>query len=399
MSDAQHPCALYHLVETWDGWEHWDTLHQVPGKLTWGAWAFAHASALTGHGPRPSDGAYVSWLNNGHMELLSDDDIEFVGGLLDRTEASAAALEYVHGPAIVYDRAAMERLAAVAPDDNIGEWIDDQAGAPHEMGRAGTAATRPEWLDGVALDTPLIAQTPVPDGDHARLLASETLAVFGRADAIDTAVATSLGIRPTGERQKADFWVGHGSADTPSFDRPYLPEHAVVDTDADTAVHYATAKTPVLTTHGSRLWWQPSDWSEPFNQFVPKYQVGSTYPVFRVAQLLSGLAADGNQPHALVAGLPHPFEFHAWRSAGVDHVLVGNLETGEFGDSRLPRQATIRLAVAQLALGREATALRRIDGEGADHVQLLAVADNPNLLEAFLTLPPESGAVYQVVSD
>jgi hypothetical protein len=390
----QRPCALYHLVETWDGWEHWDTIHQVPGKLTWGAWAFAHASALTPDGPRPSDGAYVSWLNNGDMDLLSVDDVDFVTGLLNRTEASAAALEHVHGPAIVYDRAAMEAVVERAPDDNIGEWIDDQAALLMKWGVPVLAATRSEWLPDIDADRQLIAQTPAVGGDHQCLLAAPSLAVFGRADAIDPVVTEALGIAPTGEHRGADFWVSHGDdRGVPPHDRPYLPEHAVVEVIADATVRYATRETPLITTRGDRLWWQPGDWSEPFNQFVPKYQMGSTYPAFRVASLLTGMAAAVGHSHLVGVTRPHPVAFHAWRSGGVDHVLLGNLETGEFGDSRTERCVTIRLAVASLALGAAATTMHRVDGAGDDTVSLAAVGGR---LEARVTLAPESAVLFRI---
>ena len=180
----EQPCALYHLVETWDGWEHWDTLHQVPGKLTWGAWAFAHAGALTPDGPRPSDGAYVSWLNNGDMELLSEDDVTFVAGILDRAETSAATLENVYGPVLVYHRQSMARLATTSPDDQVGEWIDDQAGLLMKWGVPILAATRTEWLGAVDGDRQLISQPPMVEGDGAALLDHADVAVVGRADVI-----------------------------------------------------------------------------------------------------------------------------------------------------------------------------------------------------------------------
>jgi hypothetical protein len=392
------PCALYHLVETWDGWEHWDTLHQVPGKLTWGAWAFAHASALTSDGPRPSDGAYVSWLNNGDMQLLSTADIEFVGRLLDRTEASAAALERVHGPAIVYDRAAMQRLATTTPADNIGEWIDDQAALVMKWGVPVLACTRSEWLDGVDADRPLISQPPVPDGDHQRLLRSPALAVFGRADAIDPVVAAELGITATEDGIGADFWVCQGDrADVPPHDRPFLPAHVAVDVADDVHVHYQSARSALITVRGSRLWWQPTDWSEPFNQFLPKYQIGSTYPAYRVATLLHELLSSTGHAHIADPARPQPVAFHAWRSGGVDHVLLGNLETGEFGDSRTPRQVTLRLPVDQLALGSDAHRLELVDGHGAPAVALIACRENAGLLEATVELEPESAAVYRLI--
>jgi hypothetical protein len=392
------PCALWHLVETWDGWEHWDTIHQVPGKLTWGAWAFAHASALTPDGPRPSDGAYVSWLNNGDMELLSADDVAFVGGLLDRTEASASGLEHVHGPALVYDRGTLEGISASHPEEQATEWIDDQAGLVMKWGLPILACTRSEWLvaggsDGGA-GRPLIAQVPDPSTAHPELLAAPVLAVFGRADAIAADVASELGIRATGDTIDADFWVCTGADDgIPPHDRPYLPEHAVVDAGADVEIHYRSRHTPIITSRHHRLWWQPTDWSEPFSPYLPKFQIGSTYPAHLVATWLNRALADAGAIHVEPPAFPSPVAFHAWRSHGIDHVLLGNLESGEFGDGRTPRTAHIRLPANQLALGDAAAALELVDGEGPAYVALERSAD---VMAATVELGPERAAVYRV---
>ena len=395
----ERPCAFYHLVETWDGWEHWDTIHQVPSKLTWGAWAFAHASALTPAGPRPTDGAYVSWMNQGESALLSTADIEFLSGLLDRTEASADRLEHVFGPALVYDRAAMQRMSSGDPSGNIGEWIDDQAGLLMKWGLPVLSATRADWVHATGDGRTLISQAPNPDDDHRGLVRAGAYAVFGRADAIDAAVANDLGVRPTARCIRADFWVGCGDrGDVPPFDRPYVPEHVAVDVDDDVEVHYWTRETPLVTTRGDRVWWQPSDWSEPFNQFVPKYQVGSTYPAYRVATLLHDIAARRGQAHVAAVERPQPIAFHAWRSGGVDHVLIGNLETGEFGDSRVGRRVVARLGIGELALGTEARCLHLVDGDGAPRIALVPTPDGM-FLEFDTMVPPESGAVYQVTNE
>lgn len=383
------PCALYHLVETWDGWEHWDTIHQVPGKLTWGAWAFAHAAALTPDGPRPSDGAYVSWLNNGEMDLLSGDDVTFLAGLLDRTEASAGALEAVHGPVIVYDRATMARLAAERPDDNIGEWIDDQAALVMKWGVPVLSATRPEWLEALPVTTALLSQPP----GRPALARFTDVTVIGRADTIDDSVAARLGIGATDERIPADFWVAGGDRDdVPPADRPYLPEHVVVEVGDDVAVHLASRRTPLLTSRDGWSWWQPTDWSEPFNQFVPKYQLGSTYPAFRVAALLSDRAAERGVTGVVGVTRPQPVAFHVWRSGGAIHVLLGNLETGEFGDARLARTVVARFSRGELAAPPGSLVLRRLDGDGPDTVVTTDVDDD--LVEASVTIGPEAAIVY-----
>jgi hypothetical protein len=388
----ERPCALWHLVETWDGWEHWDTIHQVPGKLTWGAWAFAHASALTPSGPQPSDGAYVSWLNNGSMQLLSGDDVAFVGGLLERAERSAGALEDVYGPALVYDRATMAAVSATRPDANVGEWLDDQAGLLMKWGVPVLSCSRPEWLPPGDAPRQLIAQPA--SAESAEAMAPFTdVAVFGDADLIDAEARDRLGLKPSGARVEADFWVSHGPG-APTFDRPYIPEHSAVEVLDDVTVHYASEHTPLVTTRDGGLWWQPTDWSEPFNIFLPKYQLGSTYPAFLVASLLTERAASSGRSHLVGVTRPLPVALHIWRSAGVVHVLLGNLETGELGDSRLPRELRLRLGGDELALPDRPLALRLIDGSGP--ARLPAEQVGQGVLEVTLTLAPESAAVYVV---
>jgi hypothetical protein len=255
------------------------------------------------------------------------------------------------------------------------------------------AVSRPEWLTALSSDRQLISQPPAP-GSARALQAFDDLAVFGDADAIAAPITELLGIRPTGERLDADFWVCSGGPDVPRFDRPYLPEHGAVSIDDATTVHYASEHTPIVTSRGGRMWWQPTDWSEPFNQFLPKYQLGSTYPAYLVASLLSARAGEAGRSHVAGIARANPVAFHAWRSRGIVHLLLGNLETGELGDSRVARNVCIRLSAGELGLADGDVALRRIDGNGPE--RLVGKATGAGFVEVRLELEPEASAVYVV---
>ena len=388
------PCRFYNLIETWDGWEPWDTLHQVPHKLRWAMWAFSHAAVVTPDGPRVPDGCYISWMNNGAMDLLSADDVTYINTHLNRAQASAANLEAVYGTTLVFNRAIMEWLSQHHPDWNASEWIDDQAALLMKCA---------DWLDRLpALPNSLLVQTAGLLSETARavLLKHPQPVLFtGRADLLDAGIRQRLGIGVTEELLDPGFYVCTGTTDdTPPADRPYLPPHAAITPDESTTVHYQSQHTPLLTGRQGWLYWQPPDWSEPFNPFVPKYQLGSTFPHFLAARLLTEAAA--GLSHVVFTDRARTITFHLWRSAGLVHILLGNLETGEFGDARTPRAVTLHLSRAQLELGPGQYHLRRIDADAADADADFAPdrADAAWLVYS-VVLPPEQSAVYVLVGD
>ncbi len=156
---------------------------------------------------------------------------------------------------------------------------------------------------------------------------------------------------------------------------------------------YRTQATPLITRRGAWAYWQPPDWSEPFNPFVPKYQLGSTYPHFAVARLLHELAREAGLSYLDGIERAQPVAFHLWRSGGQVYVLLGNLETGEFGDARTPRSVRLCLSRAQLGLGGDACRLRRVD---ANDEEIVPASSDDVWLRYTVTLPPESCAVYVV---
>lgn len=391
------PCRFYNLIETWDGWEPWDTLHQVPHKLRWAMWAFTHAAALTPQGVKVPDGSYISWMNNGAMALLSEDDVAYLNTHLNAAQADALAMDRVYGCTLVYHRAMMEWLSAEHPDWNVSEWIDDYAALLMKWGVPALGCTRSEWLaqlppprDGWIAQTPGLLDRAVLE----TLLDDDTpLLVVGRADVLDSTVQAALGIFTRGEAVEAGFQVARG-AGAPPYDRPYLPEHAVIGATADTEVLYETPATPLMTRCRSAAYWQPPDWSEPFNAFVPKYQLGSTFPHYRAAVLLHEMARAHGLSH--LEGVEHaqPLAFHLWRSAGRVTVLLGNLETGVFGDARTPRSARLWLNREQLALGSARYTLERIDGDENDAITLLRNEGEWLVFE--VVIPPEDCRVLRL---
>ena len=376
------PCRFYNLIETWDGWEPWDTLHQVPDKLRWAIWAFSHAAVLTPGGVTPPDGSYVSWLNNGALDLLSESDVDYVNTHLNAAQASAARLERVYGWTLVYSRALMERLSEHS-DWNASEWLDDQAGLLMKWGVPILSIDRAEWASPDA-------NSHIAQGDGTRFDLERPMLVTGRADTFDPAIRERLGLAPRGRLVAGDFYVASGGG-APPYDRPYLPDHQPVDTADDVQILYRTGATPLLTRRGLWAYWQPPDWSEPFNPFVPKYQLGSTYPHFVVARLLHELAREAGLSYIAGIERPQPIAFHLWRSAGQICVLFGNLETGEFGDSRTPRRVNVCLSRPQLELGDCSCRLKRVDLPGED---VVPESSDDFWLRFVIVLPPESCAVY-----
>ena len=143
------PCRHYALIETWDAWEPWDTLHQVPGKLRWAMWAFSHAAVVDEDGvPHVPGGAYISWANNRQGELLSPHDVAFVQENLDAAQASAARLDRVYGPAAVLHRPVEEWLVGRTPRlecermDRRADRFPAQVGAAGLVGDAQRVAAR-----------------------------------------------------------------------------------------------------------------------------------------------------------------------------------------------------------------------------------------------------------------
>jgi len=397
----EKPCKFYNLIETWDGWEPWDTLHQVPHKLRWAIWAFSHAAVLAPGGAKVPDGSYISWMNNGQMELLSAADVAYIASHLDRAQASAQALEKVYGTTLVYNRAAMVWLSENHPDWNASEWLDDQAGMLMKWGVPALSITRAEWLDAIPNTDMLMLQTPAHLGATS-LKALEDfenpVLVAGRADMIDTALQTRLGIRAGDQVLPGEFYVCEAeAADAPPYDRPYIPPHTPITTQNDRVdVLYQSAHTPLFTQSRRWFYWQPPDWSEPFNVFLPKYQLGSTYPHYLVAQMLHAAAYDAGLSYVDVAERPQTIAFHLWRSGGMVYVLLGNLETGELGDSRTARTVSLNLSRQQLGLGMGGYRLQRVDLPEEESADL--DASDAEWLYGEVLLPPEQAAVYQIVA-
>jgi hypothetical protein len=218
------PCKHYVLHDTFDAYEGWDTLRNVPWKLVWGVWAYNHASFLQKNGSlSPPDGQYISWANSWSfvynneaqkhsdqhegsyldrsLGLLTRTDIAFLTSALNAAVNSAMGLKEVFGPAVVYNRAALETLMAKSPTDNVAEWIDEQVPWLMKFGTPALCTTRiedgidPQRKDGyiISIPTAASASDAVVTALKQSSGAGYPLAIVGRADMIHPELLALVG--------------------------------------------------------------------------------------------------------------------------------------------------------------------------------------------------------------
>jgi len=345
------PCRQYNLIETWDGWEPWDTLHDTPGKLEWATWAFSHAAVIAGDGrPVVPEGTYISWMNDWNDRLISETDVAFLARHLDAAQASARNLEEVYGPLLVHDRDGLLAKDAEDPASNASEWVEDHAGMAMKWGAAILAATRPEWLPDRWPDGVLWQLPGGVDLDRLRALGGPMIAT-GRADRVDPGWLAAAGVEPTGERLADGYRLGMPtSPDLPREERVHLPERVAVAVASDAWVGYDSRGMPLLVGRAPFYHWQPPDLADPGNPLIPHSQIGTTSPYVEAARILNDGAARAGGLSVADVTAHEPVTVSCWRSDGAVHLLLGNLESGWMGDARFARRVTVRLPRARLGL-------------------------------------------------
>jgi hypothetical protein len=388
------PCRHYKLIETWDGWEPWDTLHDVPGKLEWACWAFSHAAVIGADGrPRVPDGTYISWMNDWNERLIAPEDVAWLARNLDAAEASAGRIEAVFGPLLVHDRAGLVAKSDADPASNASEWIEDHVAMAMKWGAPVLAATRTEWLPS-SWPEGAFAQLPL-DGGRLQGLDGPVVAV-GRADRLDPSLLAAAGLSLDGGRIPPGYRLGApASEDLPSEERIYLPEQAVVSAAPGTWVGYASDGRPLLAGTDEVLYWQPPDLADPGNPLVPRSQLGSFSPYVEAYRALAARTRTGIRVEPVPANAP--VSVHVWRSDGVIHLLTGNLESRWLGDARFPRQVSVVLPCARLGLDDGRRYVLRVIN--AERPSIASTADDKSELRFTITVPAEGCVVARLESE
>ncbi|XID93043.1 hypothetical protein ACF3MZ_00440 [Paenibacillaceae bacterium WGS1546] len=395
-------CRHYHLIETWDGWEPWDTLHQVPNKLRWGIWAFAHAASHSPQGFKTTDGAYISWLNNREGQLLSEKDVQFLTFHINAAQQSAERLEHIYGPEAVYNRAVLKAVTEHETTAHISEWIDDQTAMLVKWGSPILAATRLEWLRELPAADAYVLQVPGQPSDAeresliGRAAASDVPCVLvGRADWIDPEVLRLAGAEVSGDPVDMGYYkvdVNYGGEYHAVQTVIQLPDHETVTPHRGAEILARTDRTPLIVRgrQSRTCYWQPQDLRHPGLPFLIRPQLGDVLP-FAVmsASLLDSLKEVGKsyiQPFRVEATAA----FHYWKSGGKLHMLLGNLETGLTGDSRWPRQIIAVLRKDHLQIQGEGYALQDLD----DGKFISPTVEDREEIRFDLLVPPEGSKVF-----
>jgi hypothetical protein len=400
-------CKHYNLIETWDAWEPWDTLHHVPEKLRWGIWAYSHASVQTEVGPRTPDGSYISWLSNRARELLSHEDINFIASNLNEAQSSAQRLEVTYGPQMIYNRRMMEWLSANHPNWNVSEWLDDHTAFLMKWGVPCLSSSRLEWLQ-EPIHEPLLVQVPgqlnAQDGQKLERLIDEGHHVWlvGRADVIDEGLLAHAGTqrKPKGllspGYHKVKPEASHPPGSVQQSYNVFVPECQPIEETNRGEIIFRTDQTPLILKSKEKpvYYWQPQDFNDPKNQSLPMTQVGSFNSYWAAAKEINQSSAAANQSYVQDVAMEQPIAVHYWKSAGTVYLLVGNLETGFVGDARLERSVSILINRSHLGLSLNDYVLHNINTGDS-----LAASSASNIELTFkITISSNSSSICKLIS-
>ena len=344
---AGTPCGHMFLIETFDAWEPWDSIHQYPSKVAWEIWAYSHASVLMQDGAaKHPDGFYVSWMNRG-SELIPEKTIGHLCSVLDDCSKDLEEKPVPGGPCLVFHRKGIEYLLDHPCTYSRGEEMDDWTAMLQKYGAPVLSITRSEWLHGIDSDA-FIFPVPVAIGSEMAdsilsRLGSGTLVMFtGSAGSFDDALRARLGITVLDEAVTSD--APSAACVEEGLAGPIGTRGLVINqrqrTLSSTSAWRACIDClggPVFARHKDLpcFIWETPEWGTPTELHLTAQSVQSpqTYNCVATAIGETGWGREGIR--WTNEDWQKPVCFLFWRYAGGGTgVLLGNLETGFTGNSQ-----------------------------------------------------------------
>lgn len=298
------------------------------------------------------------------LGLLTRTDIAFLASALNAAVESANGLEEVFGPAMVINRATLDRVMHATPTDNVYEWIDEQVGWLLKFGAPCLTVTRiedgvdPERKGGYILSVPAAPEVSAATLKNvsAAVANGHPVVALGRADYVHPDLLAMLGV----SADQSDDSVGagplpayYGNATllsvSPNGALPVgAPAHQIISlsprvsakvVDASKGRAFLTvggALVAVADASGAPMAWaQLNDWRNGAGEDIGVNNVGTVGGFQTLALIASGGGSGGGGGNsttsaavAITAGVnaTHPGTMLAWRSHGTAKILLGNLE-------------------------------------------------------------------------
>ncbi|MFV0416154.1 MAG: hypothetical protein ACK5NG_07275 [Chthoniobacterales bacterium] len=345
---AKSPTKHLFVLETFDAWEPWDSIHQYPSKVAWEISAYSHATVKESDGQnRRVAGFYLSWLHRS-KELLPEKTVSQVCGWLNDTQSSLADNPTPGGPCLVYDRAGLLASINSPSDFSRGEELDDYCAMLLKFGVPVLSVVRRENMMQVEADGWIIPTMNQIDRPMLQWLRNESSAghsilLLGSPDCLEAEVRDDLKLKTIPLPRHAQ------KPDTIHFS----PEAAeLVDAQGAAWNQFSRSletsdawETQISALGGpvfSQLkethifFWEPPEWGTPTELHLTTRSTGSPEGWQAVAGLF---AANGWGKASLKfqnEDLQKPVCFLFWRYplANTTGVLLGNLETGTMGNSQ-----------------------------------------------------------------
>lgn len=344
---ADTPCGHLFLIETFDAWEPWDSIHQYPSKVAWEIWAYSHAAVRGSKGQNAhSAGAYISWMNR-RQELLPEETVDFIVTEMNASADDLNKNAQPGGPCLVYSRKSLEASLNEPDVQSRGEEMDDWGAMLTKYGTPILSIVRNESLTEIEADGliyPLPSQLEPEELDYLKshIESEKLLVLMGDSSRIHPDLRAALGI--VADPDPCQTTLPSSGMVNPAFaDRAKIAGLTInqrrralcTSPTLDPAI--SALGGPVLAqVRDTNVWvWETPEWGTPHELHMTAQSIQSPQTYALVSDLLGdkGWGADNLQWSNADWTKPICFLFWSYPS-GEKRILIANLETGVTGNSQ-----------------------------------------------------------------